>query len=175
MNSSHALTAHHAKHEQRKVLKKSLLMGRKRYEGITKPCFVWKHPRKGMMKGRRLGRISRLRTGVQKRMKTLKGLIPGGETLDCFSLLGETIDYIITLQAQVSLMRMLTELLEVSKLWYTFNYSSSSMEVYHENSFDSYLVISMHAAITPREVYHEKALRMLQQITWIKRADHSVE
>lgn len=132
MNWSRALITRHAKHEQNKVLLKSLL-GCKTYERITKPCFPSNFTGKRMIMKRRFGRTNlMLRRGthasngatagviakslVKKRTRILKRLVPGGESMDDFSLLEETIDYVVSLQAQVKLMRLLTELLSVSNL-----------------------------------------------------------
>ncbi|XP_020682558.1 transcription factor IBH1-like 1 [Dendrobium catenatum] len=133
MNWSRALIIRHAKHEKNKVLLRSLL-GRKRYESITEPGFAplnftWQ---KMIMKRRFRRTNSILRRGAhasngatarviarsmaKKRTRTLKSLVPGGESLDDLSLLGETIDYVISLQTQVHLMRLLTEVLSVSNL-----------------------------------------------------------
>ncbi|XP_039146132.1 transcription factor IBH1-like 1 isoform X2 [Dioscorea cayenensis subsp. rotundata] len=50
---------------------------------------------------------------VKKRTKLLKRLVPGGDSMDDFSLLDETFDYIISLQAQVDLMHLLAKVLGV--------------------------------------------------------------
>ncbi|KAF8407324.1 hypothetical protein HHK36_006451 [Tetracentron sinense] len=42
---------------------------------------------------------------VKKRTQVLKGIVPGGESMDEVSLLEETLDYILSLQAQVDVMR----------------------------------------------------------------------
>ncbi|XAR66694.1 hypothetical protein NMG60_11013007 [Bertholletia excelsa] len=44
---------------------------------------------------------------VKQRTQVLKRLIPGGEAMDRFSLLEETLDYIVSLRAQVDVMRLL--------------------------------------------------------------------
>ncbi|XP_020596623.1 transcription factor IBH1 [Phalaenopsis equestris] len=130
MNWSRALITSHAKHGQNKVLLMSLL-GRRRYESITKPCFPVKFKEKRMKLKRRFRRTnSILRRGahasngatarviaeslVKQRTRILKRVVPGGETLDELSLLEETIDYVISLKAQVNLMRLLTEALSRS-------------------------------------------------------------
>lgn len=46
---------------------------------------------------------------VEKRTQVLRRLIPGGESLDGFSLLNEALDYVIYLRAQVDLMRCLSD------------------------------------------------------------------
>ncbi|XVE63443.1 hypothetical protein DITRI_Ditri07aG0021200 [Diplodiscus trichospermus] len=44
---------------------------------------------------------------VRKRTKVLKSLIPGGEFMNEFCLIEETLDYVISLRAQVDVMRSL--------------------------------------------------------------------
>ncbi|XVF34309.1 hypothetical protein REPUB_Repub18cG0048600 [Reevesia pubescens] len=44
---------------------------------------------------------------VRKRTQVLKSIIPGGEFMNEVSLIGETLDYIISLRAQVDVMRSL--------------------------------------------------------------------
>ncbi|KAF9618009.1 hypothetical protein IFM89_039406 [Coptis chinensis] len=51
---------------------------------------------------------------VKKRTQVLKGLVPGGEAMDEFSLLEETIDYLLSLQAQVDVMHKLVSASELS-------------------------------------------------------------
>ncbi|KAI4344354.1 hypothetical protein L6164_011589 [Bauhinia variegata] len=51
---------------------------------------------------------------VQKRTRTLKSLLPGGEFMDDVSLIEETLDYMQSLRAQVEVMRCL---LTASKLF----------------------------------------------------------
>ncbi|KAK8919420.1 hypothetical protein KSP39_PZI020938 [Platanthera zijinensis] len=128
MNWSRALIARHAKHGRNRDLVRSLL-GPKRYESVTKPS-NFPSQRMAMMIRRRVGRNPLIRRGanapgatasviaksmVRKRTRILKRLVPGGESMDDLSLLGETIDYVISLQAQVNLMRLLTEVFGVSK------------------------------------------------------------
>ncbi|XP_043695769.1 transcription factor IBH1-like 1 [Telopea speciosissima] len=52
---------------------------------------------------------------VRKRTKVLRGLIPGGESMDGFSLLEETLDYILSLRAQVDVMQCLIDASELLK------------------------------------------------------------
>ncbi|XP_042506206.1 transcription factor IBH1-like 1 isoform X2 [Macadamia integrifolia] len=52
---------------------------------------------------------------VKKRTKVLRGLIPGGESIDEFSLLEESLDYILSLKAQVDVMQCLIEVSELLK------------------------------------------------------------
>lgn len=42
---------------------------------------------------------------VEKRTQVLKGLVPGGEFMDEVSLIEETLDYLVSLRAQVDVMR----------------------------------------------------------------------
>ncbi|KAF8392958.1 hypothetical protein HHK36_021198 [Tetracentron sinense] len=51
---------------------------------------------------------------VKKRTQVMKGLVPGGESMDEFSLLEETLDYIVSLRAQVDVMRRLANTLVLS-------------------------------------------------------------
>lgn len=127
MNWSRALIARHAKHGRNRALVRTLL-GRKRYEGVTKPS-NFPAQRMVMMIRRRVRRNPLIRRGanvssatasvmaqsmVRKRTRILKRLVPGGESMDDFSLLGETIDYVQSLQAQVNLMRLLTDVFGIS-------------------------------------------------------------
>lgn len=50
---------------------------------------------------------------VKKRTQVLKSLVPGGESMDEFSLIKETLDYIISLRVQVDVMRHLANATEV--------------------------------------------------------------
>ncbi|KAK4761921.1 hypothetical protein SAY87_029805 [Trapa incisa] len=47
---------------------------------------------------------------VKKRTKLLKKIVPGGESMDNVSLISETLDYIISLRAQIDVMRSLVYL-----------------------------------------------------------------
>lgn len=51
---------------------------------------------------------------VKKRTQVLKSLVPGGESMDEFSLIEETLDYILSLRTQVSVMRRLANATEHS-------------------------------------------------------------
>ncbi|XP_057969211.1 transcription factor IBH1-like 1 isoform X2 [Malania oleifera] len=51
---------------------------------------------------------------VKKRTQVLKSLIPGGEAMNELFLMEETVDYIVSLQAQVDVMRRLAKAAEVS-------------------------------------------------------------
>ncbi|XP_050218710.1 transcription factor IBH1-like 1 [Mercurialis annua] len=46
---------------------------------------------------------------VKKRTQVLKSLVPGGEFMDDMSLIEETLDYIVSLRAQVDVMRTLAK------------------------------------------------------------------
>ncbi|XWS73168.1 hypothetical protein CRYUN_Cryun02cG0102600 [Craigia yunnanensis] len=50
---------------------------------------------------------------VRKRTRVLKSLIPGGEFMNVVSLIEETLDYIISLRAQVDVMRSLASVSEL--------------------------------------------------------------
>ncbi|KAM7252731.1 hypothetical protein ACFE04_008240 [Oxalis oulophora] len=47
---------------------------------------------------------------VKKRTQVLKSLVPGGELMDDISLIEETLDYIMSLRAQVDVMRTLASI-----------------------------------------------------------------
>ncbi|XP_020578620.1 uncharacterized protein LOC110023505 [Phalaenopsis equestris] len=121
MNWSRALIARQAKHKKNRIFMRRIL-GRKRYESITRPYFALKFQR--MMRKRKHIMNSTIRRKVRessneqenlvnKRTRILKRVVPGAEYLDDLSLWSETIDYVISLQAQVSLMRLLAETLGV--------------------------------------------------------------
>lgn len=50
---------------------------------------------------------------VKKRTQVLKSLVPGGELMDDVSLIEETLDYIVSLRAQVDVMRTLAKATEL--------------------------------------------------------------
>lgn len=50
---------------------------------------------------------------VKKRTQVLKSLVPGGEFMDDVSLIEETLDYIVSLRAQVDVMRTLAKATEL--------------------------------------------------------------
>ncbi|XP_071729639.1 transcription factor IBH1-like 1 [Rutidosis leptorrhynchoides] len=50
---------------------------------------------------------------VKKRTQVLKKLVPGGESMDEFSLIRETLDYILSLKVQVDVMRSVVNATEV--------------------------------------------------------------
>ncbi|KAI3754551.1 hypothetical protein L1987_54336 [Smallanthus sonchifolius] len=50
---------------------------------------------------------------VKKRTQVLKRLVPGGESMDEFSLIEEALDYILSLKVQVDVMRTLANATEV--------------------------------------------------------------
>ncbi|RZS16731.1 hypothetical protein BHM03_00048758 [Ensete ventricosum] len=104
-----------------------LLLG-EQYERLMKPCHSsWKIPRCKKIVRRSLRVCCRrkkkknqvgvlARTLVAKRTQELKILVPGGESMDGFSLLDETLDYVLSLRAQVDLMQSLLTTMEASKL-----------------------------------------------------------
>ncbi|XAR51228.1 hypothetical protein NMG60_11005793 [Bertholletia excelsa] len=74
--------------------------------------------RKILKKSRRTRRVKKMATKmtlasniakrlVRKRTQVLKRLVPGGEAMDEVSLMEETLDYLVSLQAQVDVMRFL--------------------------------------------------------------------
>ncbi|CAK9138858.1 unnamed protein product [Ilex paraguariensis] len=52
------------------------------------------------------------KTLVKKRTQLLRSLVPGGEFIDEFSLIRETLDYILSLRVQVDVMRQVTKATE---------------------------------------------------------------
>ncbi|KVI11747.1 transcription factor IBH1-like 1 [Cynara cardunculus var. scolymus] len=50
---------------------------------------------------------------VKKRTKVLKRLVPGGESMDEFSLIKEALDYILSLKVQVDVMRSVVTATEI--------------------------------------------------------------
>lgn len=50
---------------------------------------------------------------VKRRTQVLKSLVPGGEFMDDISLIEETLDYIVSLRAQVDVMRSLVKAKEL--------------------------------------------------------------
>ncbi|URE45143.1 hypothetical protein MUK42_13815 [Musa troglodytarum] len=103
-----------------------LILG-EQYESLLKPCHSsWKIPRCKKIVRRSLRVCWRkqkknqsgvlARTLVEKRTQELKRLVPGGESMDGSSLLDETLDYVLSLRAQVDLMQSLLTTFEASKL-----------------------------------------------------------
>ncbi|KAF0931109.1 hypothetical protein E2562_002469 [Oryza meyeriana var. granulata] len=56
------------------------------------------------------------RAMVRKRTSVLKEIVPGGKALDMCTLLGETLDYAVSLKAQVDVMQLLVRTLQEQKL-----------------------------------------------------------
>ncbi|ONK68155.1 uncharacterized protein A4U43_C05F8080 [Asparagus officinalis] len=56
--------------------------------------------------------VSRSDDGVERRIKDLQRLVPGGGEMEVDDLFEETADYIEALKGQVNLMRALTEVLD---------------------------------------------------------------
>lgn len=56
------------------------------------------------------------RAMVRKRASVLKEIVPGGKALDMCALLGETLDYAVSLKAQVDVMQLLVRTLQEQKL-----------------------------------------------------------
>ncbi|WOK92662.1 transcription factor IBH1-like [Canna indica] len=118
-----------SKDEKNKDLLKGVL-GRE-YERLSKQsCSSWKIPRSKKILRRCLTRRKKAavsiqhhakssilaRTLVKKRIQVLKKLVPGGESLDTFSLLDETLDYAMSLKVQVDVMQRLLKASEASNL-----------------------------------------------------------
>ncbi|CAL9119535.1 unnamed protein product [Musa acuminata var. zebrina] len=106
-----------------------LILGEQYERRLMKPCYSsWKIPRCRKIVRRSLRVFCRrqkkkknqsgvlARTLVEKRTQQLKRLVPGGESMDGFSLLDETLDYVLSLRAQVDLMQSLLTTVESSKL-----------------------------------------------------------
>lgn len=55
------------------------------------------------------------RAMVRKRTRVLKEIVPGGKPLDECTLLGETLDYVRSLKAQVDVMQLLVRALQAPK------------------------------------------------------------
>ncbi|XP_008807035.1 transcription factor IBH1-like 1 [Phoenix dactylifera] len=127
-NWTRALIANLSKQARSKALLRSILG--KDYERLTKPCHhTWKIPRSRKILRRSVRVCSRRRNAlrapatsvlarvlVKKRTQVLKRLIPGGESLDGFYLLDETLDYVVSLRVQVDLMQRLLKAVEASNL-----------------------------------------------------------
>ncbi|KAG1326500.1 transcription factor IBH1-like [Cocos nucifera] len=127
---SHALIMNLAKKPKNKTLLRSILGSE--YERLTKPCLSWKMPRAKKILQRSFKMHSRIKKGARRlpgvnaasvhaeaavtRTKVLKRLVPGGEHWDNSSLLEETLDYVISLRAQVDLMHLLVKALNVPNL-----------------------------------------------------------
>ncbi|CAL9129138.1 unnamed protein product [Musa textilis] len=106
----------------------------KKYERLSLPCCnSWKIPRSRKILKRCLGLCSRRKkaTGTQhdvkssstlarrlvkKRIQVLKKLLPGGDSMEGFSLLDQTLDYAVSLKAQVDVMRRLLKISKASNL-----------------------------------------------------------
>ncbi|ONK55388.1 uncharacterized protein A4U43_UnF4050 [Asparagus officinalis] len=95
------------------------------HEKNVAPINKWKIPTSKKILGKSLRYRSRKKNAdasivarriVKKRTQVLKRIIPGGESLNSLSLLGETLDYVIHLRAQVNLMQCLANALGASTL-----------------------------------------------------------
>ncbi|XP_077222730.1 transcription factor IBH1-like 1 [Tasmannia lanceolata] len=120
-NWSRALIRNVYKQEKNKTLVRSILG--EEFERLTKPSN--ENLTSKMVRSKRILRrsytVRRIRKSAPKRIlasalakrllksrtKVLKFLIPGGESMDELSLLDETVDYIVSLRAQVDVMRRL--------------------------------------------------------------------
>ncbi|XP_077236755.1 transcription factor IBH1-like 1 [Tasmannia lanceolata] len=125
-NWSRALIRNISKQEKNKTLVRRILG--EDFDGLTKPCdshLTCKRVRcKRILRRSYTVRRTRkvapkkiLASALAKRMlkkktQVLKFLIPGGESLDELSLLEETVDYIVSLRAQVDVMRHLANAYE---------------------------------------------------------------
>ncbi|XP_008779816.2 transcription factor IBH1-like 1 [Phoenix dactylifera] len=128
---SHALIMNLSKKSKNKTLLRSILGSE--YERLTKPRLSWKMLRakkilqrsfkvdsrinnKGARRLRGVDAASAHDGAVVTRTKVLKRLVPGGEHLDDSTLLQETLDYVVSLRAQVDLMHLLIKALNVPNL-----------------------------------------------------------
>ncbi|KAJ4958455.1 hypothetical protein NE237_025566 [Protea cynaroides] len=125
---SRALIANASKQENGKTLVRNILGSE--FEKLTKPSMgaFMSHKRvrsKNILRrscsSHRIRKIAPKRVQassiakrmVKKRTQILRGLVPGGESMDDFSLLEETLDYILSLKAQVDVMRCLADASEL--------------------------------------------------------------
>ncbi|CAL9781388.1 unnamed protein product [Musa acuminata subsp. burmannicoides] len=113
------LIANLSMEQQKRQLPRMILV--KQYERLMKPCSStsWKIPssKKILRKSLRVSSTRRKKKlcAVEKRTRVLRRLVPGGESLSGFSLLDETLDYVLSLRAQVGLMQSLLMTCEASK------------------------------------------------------------
>lgn len=74
----------------------------------------------GLARSRKCGRPPRAMATtiakriVKRRTQMLKSLVPGGKSMDDVSIIKESLDYILSLQVQVNVMRRLVEISEVA-------------------------------------------------------------
>ncbi|OIV91397.1 hypothetical protein TanjilG_02015 [Lupinus angustifolius] len=76
---------------------------------VTKKSVQYKRPRRILMK-RRVGSRRGVK-GIQRKVRTLKKLVPNSESLELDGLFRETADYILALQTRVRIMKVLVNVL----------------------------------------------------------------
>ncbi|KAG6481429.1 transcription factor IBH1-like 1 [Zingiber officinale] len=89
--------------QNRKITKRSLKLIRSRKTTAKKKTSSAENGSRGLA-----------RCFLAKRMRLLKSLVPGGNSLGGSSLMEETLDYVVFLQCQVDLMRGLVETFQFS-------------------------------------------------------------
>ncbi|KAK4757718.1 hypothetical protein SAY87_019019 [Trapa incisa] len=112
---SSALKDSQDKHFDRKIPGRAKGKERKLHESITRKITsrkVLKGIREGARKkgkapSNRLPARTIAKRLVKKRTQLLRKIVPGGESMDNVSLITETLDYIISLRAQIDVMRSL--------------------------------------------------------------------
>ncbi|KAK1323727.1 hypothetical protein QJS10_CPA02g01411 [Acorus calamus] len=116
-NWSRAIIANLSREGKSKSLVRSLLG--KDFERFNKPCYTSKKltSKKILKRSYQARRTMRKsspgslgRSLVKTRTRVLRRVVPGGDSLDELSLLGETVDYIVSLKAQVNLMQSIAVL-----------------------------------------------------------------
>ncbi|KAK6942380.1 hypothetical protein RJ641_027757 [Dillenia turbinata] len=86
---------------------------RVRSKRVLRRSCRWRRVRK-ITKDQRVHAGSMAKRLVKKRTQVLRSLVPGGEYMDEYSLFEETLDYIMSLRAQVDVMRRLANASEFS-------------------------------------------------------------
>uniref|UniRef100_A0A5B7BCP1 Putative transcription factor IBH1 n=1 Tax=Davidia involucrata TaxID=16924 RepID=A0A5B7BCP1_DAVIN len=119
---SRALIANASKDDNNKILVDHILGGTDESERLKKASIgsIMCNPKrirskKILKRSCSFGRVKKMapqassiaKRLVQKRTQVLKSLVPGGQAMDESSLIEETLDYIISLRAQVHVMRCL--------------------------------------------------------------------
>ncbi|KAL5973904.1 hypothetical protein ACLOJK_030563 [Asimina triloba] len=83
-----------------------------RSKKILKKSYISRRAKKSVP--RRMMASAIAKRMMKRRTQLLKCIIPGGESMDGFALLDETIDYILSLRAQVDVMRRLANVFDHS-------------------------------------------------------------
>ncbi|CAL0300656.1 unnamed protein product [Lupinus luteus] len=79
---------------------------------VRKKSVQYKRPRRTLMK-RRVGSRRGVK-GIQRKVRTLKRLVPNSESLELDGLFRETTDYILALQTRVRIMQVMVNVLKGS-------------------------------------------------------------